>query len=497
MSDGNLSTDSASMTTPVPAQASPVGLPAHTRWRKLLGTLKHFKGAIVAIAGVGAVLGGLTGYWTSYQTVKVAALPASTTAAPANAGGLSILVLPFANQTGDPQKAYIADALTSSITSDLSRIRDAFIIPSATAFTYKDKTASVQQIGKDAGVRFVLQGNVLSSGEKIRINAQLADTQSGAQVWTQNFDGELGNLFALQDQVTARIGNSIGREMVILAAREAETRKSSPKAADLMLRARALSLKPQSLKNWQQIEALHRQVLSLEPNNAGAMVRLANSLLLQANNFGSGMDERVNEKISVEGRDLAAKAKELDPDNPNVYVAIGLYALGHGDFAGSRRAAETQLSLDPRSSAAYNNLAASHLNSGEPERAIELLTQAINLDPRHPPDSTLFNIGRAYFMMGDNDAAIDWSMKTLEASPAHLSVYAMLAMAHALNGDDAKARAAVADLRRVNPGFKFSEFIKPQSSSPTAYKEWFEKKYLPAARKAGLPEYPEPRSGHQ
>jgi hypothetical protein len=100
-------------------------------------------------------------------------------------------------------------------------------------------------------------------------------------------------------------------------------------------------------------------------------------------------------------------------------------------------------------------------------------------------------------MMGDNDAAIDWSMKTLEASPAHLSVYAMLAMAHALNGDDAKARAAVADLRRVNPGFKFSEFIKPQSSSPTAYKEWFEKKYLPAARKAGLPEYPEPRSGHQ
>jgi len=479
------STTSAAPTASPPAAAQPAD--AH-RLAKYFGKLKHFKGAIVAIAGVGAVLGGLTGYWTSYQTVKVAALPVSTIAAPANAGGLSIMVLPFANQTGDPQKAYIADALTSSITSDLSRIRDAFIIPSATAFAYKDKTLSVQQIGKDAGVRFVLHGSVLSSGDKIRIGAQLADTQSGAQVWTQTFDGELGNLFALQDQVTTSIGNSLGREMVILAAREAETRKSSPKAADLMLRTRALVLKPQSQRNWQQIEALCRQVLALEPNHAGAMVVLAITLTLQAANFGFEMDQGAREKQFVEGRDLALRARELDPDNPGVYIAIGAYAGTHDDYAGRRRAAETKVSLDPKNPSSYNNLASALLDGGEAQRAIELLNQAISLNPKHPLDVMLLNMSHAYFMLGDNDAAIDWGLKATEISPANAFIHALLAVAYAAKGEDAKARSAVADLRRVSPQFKFLEEIKPKPSSPAAYKEYFQNKLLPAARLAGVPE---------
>jgi TolB-like protein/Tfp pilus assembly protein PilF len=455
---------------------------------KYFGKLKRFKGAIVAIAGVGAVVGGLSGYWTGYQTVKTVTAPTADSAAPANTRGLSIMVLPFANQTGDAQKAYIADALTTSITSDLSRIRDAFVIPPTTAFLYKDKPTSVQQIGKDAGVRFVLQGSVLSSGEKIRISAQLADTQSGALLWSETLEGELTNLFALQDQVTTRIGNSLGREMVIVAAREAEMRKNSPKAADLMLRARALNLKPQSVKNFQQAEALYRQVLALEPNNSSAMAGLAVSLMLEAGNFGAGMDQSAREKKFVEGRDLAVKARELDPDDPSFYLAIGMYAGAHDDYAGAQRADETRLALDPKSLSAYNNLALTMTDGGEPQRAIELLTQAINLDPRHPHETVLYNMGRAYFMLGDNAAAIEWLLKALEVNPAFPQANAHLAMAYALKGDDAKARAAVADLRRVDPHFKFSEYRKPQSSSPAAYKEYFEKKYIPAARRAGLPE---------
>lgn len=170
------STTSAAPTASQPDAAQPAD--AH-RLAKYLGKLKHFKGAIVTIAGVGAVLGGLTGYWTSYQTVKTVAAPPADSPALANMRGLSIMVLPFANQTGDPQRAYVADALTTTITADLSRIRDAFIVPLVTASSFRDKTASVQQIGKDLGVRFVLQGSVLSSGDKICISAQLADTQSG------------------------------------------------------------------------------------------------------------------------------------------------------------------------------------------------------------------------------------------------------------------------------------------------------------------------------
>ena len=165
------------------------------------------------------------------------------------------------NLTGDPNQAYVADGLTASLTADLSRIRDAFIVDAKTAFAYKDKPVTAQQVGKELGVHFVLQGSVQRNGTKIRINAQLADANSNAQLWSDTFEGDQSDLFALQDQVTARIGNSIGREIVIVAARESESRKSSPKVADLMLRARALELRPQSLKNWQQIEELYRQAL--------------------------------------------------------------------------------------------------------------------------------------------------------------------------------------------------------------------------------------------
>jgi len=155
---------------------------------------------------------------------------------------LSILVLPFANHTGDDAKAYIADALTTSITTDLSRIRDVFVVPSATAFTYRSKALTIEQIGKDAAVRFVLEGSVLASGQNLRVTAQLVDTKTSAQLWNETFQGDLSNLFGLQDRVTTRIANSIGEHMVIVAARESETRKSAPQAADLMLRASALRL---------------------------------------------------------------------------------------------------------------------------------------------------------------------------------------------------------------------------------------------------------------
>lgn len=278
--------------------------------------------------------------------------------------------------------------------------------------------------------------------------------------------------------------------MVIVAARESETRKSSPKVADLMLRAKALGLKPRTLNNEQQEEDLFRQALALEPNNARVMVALATTLVTQPDNFGSQMDETVQEKKYVEGRDLALKARELDPDNPQVYTVIGIYVFDHGDFAGARRAFETVLALEPKNPIAYNNLADVFLAEGGPRRAIELLTQAINLRPKHPHEFVLLLKGLAYFMLGDNDAAIEWLLKSLERNPAYSATYAYLAMAYALKGEDAQARAAAAEARRLDPNTRLSTFNNPVSvsSSPAAYKEFFENKLVPAWRKAGLPE---------
>jgi len=465
-----------------------ITIPGEGKFSKLLGRLKRVKGVIAAIAGAGAVVGGLTGYWNAYQATRITVPAPTASSTTASAGPLSIAVLPFANLTGDANQAYVADGLTASLTSDLSRIRDAFIVNASTAYAYKDKPVIAMQVGKDLGVHFILQGSVQRSGTKIRVTAQLADATSNAQLWSESVEGDESDLFALQDRVTRRIGNSIGREMVIIAARESETRKSNPKAVDLMLRARALDLKPQSLINLRQTEAWYRKVLVLEPNNVTAMVGLARSLTLQAYNFGTALDESIVEKKYVEGYDLALKVKELDPDNPGVYSPIGLYALSHGDFAGNQRANETRLSLEPKNPAAYNNLALSFINGGEPKRAIELLAQGINMEPNHPNETTLHNMGRAYFDLGDNDASIEWHLKTLEVNPAHSTAYAYLAMAYMLKGDDAKARAATSNMRRGNPNFRLPVRLKPVSSSPIAYKEYYERKFLPAWRMAGLPE---------
>jgi TolB-like protein/tetratricopeptide (TPR) repeat protein len=467
----------------------PAARPAASRLAKLVAQLKRLRGPIAAIAAIGAVLSGLVGYWSVYDTVHRIVVPASSPAAiAADAGPLSIAVLPFTNLTGDAGQAYVADGLTASLTSDLSRIRGAFIVNAATAFAYKDKPVTAQQVGKDLGVRFVLHGSVQRSGTKIRINAQLADAASNAQLWSEVFEGDPSDLFALQDQVTGRIGNSIGREMVIVAARESETRQSSPKVADLMLRARALYLRTRTLKNLQQIEELYRQALALEPNNVNAMVGLASSITNQADGFNVDLDEAVRERKFAEGRDLALKAKELDPDNPEVYYAIGTYAVQHGDWEGGLRAAETRLLLDPKNPFAYFNVGHLLYYLGEPQRAIELLIQGINLDPKHASDGAFYGVGRSYVMLGDNDAAIEWLLRAKGKNPGAYYTYVYLALAYALKGEDSKARATAAELRRLDPKATLSAYRTQHLTRPAKYNEWFESKLVPAWRKAGLPE---------
>lgn len=143
--------------------------------------------------------------------------------------------------------------------------------------------------------------------------------------------------------------------------------------------------------------------------------------------------------------------------------------------------------LEPKNPLAYNSLAVTLYYAGEPKRSIELLIQAINLEPKHPNGLVLAGMGRAYFMLGDNDGAIEWLLKSLEQNPAFAPTHAYLAMAYALKGDDCKALDAAAKMRRLAPNYKLSE-LEPDSSRPAAYKALYENKLAPAWRKAGLPE---------
>ena len=469
-----------------PSEAPTKMNPAASGLSRWLDRLKRLKGPIVAIAAVGAVFGGLVGYWNAYRAVHEGIVPpVATTTMPADAGPLSIVVLPFANQTGDPQKAYIADGLTSSITADLSRIRDVFIVPVTTAVAYRDKATPVKQIGQDLGVRFVLQGSVLADGNKLRINAQLADTQSGAQKWTESFDGDLADLFALQDQVTARIGNSLGNQMVILAARENQTRKSGARVADFLLRANALGLNAQSLQNWKDMEALQRQALAADPGNASATEDLASSLLVQAWNFAGVLKDDAREKLIAEGGALALKAKTMDPDSPSVYGVLVMHAWFQGDSAAALRYAEKRVALSPRNPDAYNDLAVIYYHLGQPAKSIEMLNKALALYPKGF-DALFGNLAIGYFMLGDNVTATAWVQKAIDTGTGQDTIHALLAIVYSEQGDERKARAAAAEVRRRFPDLK-APILSARECVAEAWCQFIQTKYLPAWRKAGLP----------
>jgi len=440
----------------------------------LLAGLALRKTASAAVL-MAAVLLGLGGYWGLQQYGKVAVNP------------LSIAVLPFANLTGDAGQAYVADGLTNRVTSDLGRIQDAVVTDAGRVLPYKDKTAIVQQVAKELGVRFILQGDVQRSADKILINAKLTDSSSNKQLWSESFEGELSDLFALQDKVTHRISGSLGPQLLIIAASESETRKTNPQASDLVLRARALIPKGTTLAPLKQRETLLRQALALEPNNIEAMAGLSRALVYLAQQWPEPSER---EKIYLEGRDLALKVKEIDPKDKDIYASLYQFAIRHDDLAGAIENAEKILSINPKDKSGYITLASALISSGDSKKAIELLNKGISLDPLNLHPNNFGNMSSAHLVLGDIDTAITWSLKASQVNPDDISAWVRLAVAYAMKGESEKAAAAVAEVLKLNPKFKLSNsrVSKPMSASPPAYKEWYEKKFLPAARKAGLPE---------
>ena len=467
--------DTASATQPLPAARA-----LKDRIAVLRLHLARARRPIVIAATIGTVISGFLGYWNVYRAVSPSAPVTRASAQPAPP--LSIVVLPFGNQTGDPQKDYVAGGLTTSITSDLLRIRDAFVVPVSTAVAYKDKTAPVKQVAEDLGVRFVLQGAVLASGNRLRINVQLADASTGAQQWTESFEGELTDLFALQDQVTRRVGNSIGEQMVILAARQSETRKSSATVADMMLRARALVMKTQSLQKWKDLEVLYRKVLAVEPENSRALSGLSIALLAQVVNFGSFIGNS-GPQLIAEGGTLARKAQAIDPDDPSVYTALSVHAAVEGDRQSAVRYAARRVELLPRDPWALNDLSVHYRYDFQPAKAIAALDKALELYPKGG-DTLFANLAECHFMLGNYDVAIAWAQRAVDTNTGLTGPYTILAMAHSKLGDDARAQRAAAEVRRRFPELKPPS---PAEQDSEAMRQYVEATLLPAWKKAGLP----------
>ena len=201
---------------------------------------------------------------------------------PAQAAHLSVVVLPFANLSGDPAQDYFADGVTENLTTDLSRIRDSFVIARNTAFTYKGKAIDAKEIGKELGVRYVLEGSVQRDQNRVRVNAQLIDAETGAHIWADRFEADMADLFKLQDQVVAQLANALRYELGMAEAAKG-ARAQNPDAIDLAMRGWA-AMSPHSMPSKDEVEAarpLFEQALKIDPNNSEALAGKANTTLFE------------------------------------------------------------------------------------------------------------------------------------------------------------------------------------------------------------------------
>lgn len=400
---------------------------------------------------------------------------------------LSIVVLPFANLTGDAGQDYFADGLTAALTADLARVDPLFVIDSATAQSLKGKAMTAQQTGQALGVRYVLQGNVQRVGESIRINASLADSATNKLLWSDRFEGETTHIFALQDQMTGRIAATLGRELIVVAARESESRRDSPQVADLMLRAAALSAKPHSLAKYQGEEQLLRQVLAMDPGNVKAMSELAGALAFKLNHVA---DPAERDKLQTEALELARQVTAIDPGIAEPYRVRTMHAVRAGDYESARLSAETFLRLGPRAPDAHNLMGSVYLGLEQPAKAVEMFKQAVALSPRDVPVVFAANLAGASFLVGDYRTSIEWGRKALQGAPDSLGVRVSLARALAMAGEEGLARAETQALRRQVPGYKVDLMTlrdEAEFASP-ARRALIEERIIPASIKAGLTE---------
>jgi adenylate cyclase len=462
---------------PIRVYSLQVGVPAQTKpaTEAKAAEPKKRSSLLPLIAGIVALLVLIGGgaWWVLNANRPVAA----ASKAPAEAAHLSIVVLPFANLSNDPSQDYFADGVTENLTTDLSRIRGSFVIARNTAFTFKGKGLDAKEIGKELDVRYVLEGSVQRDGTRVRVNAQLIDAQSGAHLWADRFEEDVSDLFKLQDQVVARLANSLGNEL-IKAEGEKGGRSQSPDAIDLFMRGWALlQLYPATRDKNDAARALFERALAIDPNYAAA---LAGDAYTYAVDFDLGWtDPQIDYDAKIIGQ--ADRALALASDTMDAYVAKAYY-LGNLRLRENEGfdVAEAGLAVDPNYARLYSFRALAETGLGRFEQAKSDLLQAMRLSPRDPRMGAWhFLIADVELEQGHYDAAIDECHKAIEAGFRHYYVYVELAAAYALQGKMDEAKPALAEARRLNPNLTMKWKIAHSPNLP---------KQFEGLRKAGLPE---------
>jgi adenylate cyclase len=365
---------------------------------------------IVGIAGVVIAMGG-TWYLLG------ASRPGTIPNAPARAAHLSVVVLPFTNLSGDPSQDYFADGITENLTTDLSRIRNSFVIARNTAFTFKGKNIDTREISKDLGVRYVLEGSVQRDQNRVRVNAQLIDGETGAHLWADRFEESITDLFKLQDQVVARLANTLGYELVKAEAQRG-THSTNPDSIDLTMRGWVAIWQPPTRESATSARDYFERALKLDPQHAEAMVGLAYARL-RASVYG--WSTAAEDKPAAQ-MDLLTKAIAINPNYAFAYYVKSAVLWLTKEYPEALAAAETEVALDPNSAYGYAAVGRAEGLLGRCEQSIAHIKQAFALSPREPLSGIWYGyLGLAEFCRGRLDAAIEQFKSATSSTPTYFA----------------------------------------------------------------------------
>src|SRR5258708_28020304 len=389
----------------------------------------------------------------------------------------SIAVLPFQNMSGDPEQEYFADGIVDDIITALTRMRWLFIIARNSSFTYKGRAVDVKQVGRELGVRYVLEGGVRKSANRIRITAQLIDATTGAHIWAERYDRDLTDIFAVQDEITECVAGAIEPELLKIEGRAAISRTENLNAWDTV-RQGMWDFHQVRRENALRARELFREAIKLDPKLPEAHVwlgRVSGSLLA----YGWSSDRAADLQ---EGTEAALKAVQLDERDPYAHYTLAITSVFAGALERASRAAETAIALSPCFALGHLALGFARLLAGNAVEAVGAFEHGLRLSPFDPQSFVwLGNLALAQYFSGHREAALQSALRSFSIRPDWVPALVMLAICCAALERLDEARAFVEQMRQL-------EKVPDVWAQMKARRPEWGAEMTSMLRKAGLPE---------
>jgi TolB-like protein/DNA-binding winged helix-turn-helix (wHTH) protein/Flp pilus assembly protein TadD len=398
---------------------------------------------------------------------------------------LSIVVLPFANFGGDPEQDYFVDGVTDSLTTDLSRIRGAFVISRSTAFTYKRKGADVRQIGRDLNVRYVLEGSVQRGGNRIRVNVQLLEAETASHIWAERFDKPVADLFDMQNEIVSRLANGLGQELMRAEAGRAE-RSAKPDSMDFYFQGLAWFDRGIAPDNVAQTRSFFDLALSVDPANVDALVGSAGVDVVE----GALLFTTDRSAAFAAAEAKLTKALSSVPDHARGHMWLGVVDIFTKRAAEGIAECQHALALDRNLASARAMIGYGKIFIGRADETEAHIAEALRLSPRDTLAYIWMSIaGDANNHLGNWEQAVEWFRRALEANRNYPTVYFNLAAALAHLGRLDEAHSAVRAGLVHNPTYALSNAraTRVARSDDQTYLDQLES-IFEGMRQAGVPE---------